>query len=275
MKARFLFGVVLTLTLPLLAANNQILGWNNLGMHCMDSDYSVFSVLPPYNTIEAQLIINGRLVTNGSGYTVTYQAVADPAGSFNSTSIGKGNYASYVQTLYGPNYNTDQGLAGWNMPGISNTPQAMLFEFTNQPSPVAHSNVLTQVNWWRAEGIPLSPYDDALNKNPYPMMRLIAKNGATPIATNDIVLPVSDEMDCRACHASGTQAAAQPAAGWVWDGIQERDFRLNILRLHDEKNFASNAVLYAAALAARGFNPQGLYRGVVAGQSSGALRGVP
>lgn len=24
------------------AANNQILGWNNLGMHCMDSDYSVF-----------------------------------------------------------------------------------------------------------------------------------------------------------------------------------------------------------------------------------------
>ena len=104
----------------------------------------------------------------------------------------------------------------------------------------------------------------AHNKNPYPMMRLIAKNGATPIATNDIVLPVSDEMDCRACHASGTQATAKPAAGWVWSGIQERDFRLNILRLHDERQFASNAVLYAAALAARGFNPQGLYRGVVA-----------
>ena len=37
------------------AASSQLLGWNNLGMHCMDSDYSVFSVLPPYNTIEAQL----------------------------------------------------------------------------------------------------------------------------------------------------------------------------------------------------------------------------
>ena len=146
------------------------------------------------------------------------------------------------------------------MPGTNNTPQAMLFEQTNQPA----AGVLTPVNWWRAEGIPLSPYDDAHNKNPYPMMRLIAKNGATPIATNDIVLPVSDEMDCRACHASGTMATAKPAAGWVWSGIQERDFRLNILRLHDEKNFASNAVLYAAALAARGFNPQGLYRGVVA-----------
>ncbi|MDR3413675.1 MAG: PKD domain-containing protein [Formivibrio sp.] len=251
-----------TLSVPMIlsAATATVLGWNNLGMHCMDSDYSVFSILPPYNTIESQLIVNGLLVTNGAGYTVTYQAVADPSSSFNSTAIGKGNYYTYIQPLFGAALAPDQGLAGWNMPGTNNTPQAMLFEQTNQPA----AGVLTPVNWWRAEGIPLSPYDDAHNKNPYPMMRLIAKNGATPIATNDIVLPVSDEMDCRACHASGTQSAAKPAAGWVWDGIQERDFRLNILRLHDEKQFASNAVLYAAALAARGFNPQGLYRGVVA-----------
>ena len=136
----------------------------------------------------------------------------------------------------------------------------MLFEATNHPA----AGVATPVNWWRAEGIPISPYDDARNKNPYPMMRLIAKSGSTPIATNDIVLPVSDEMDCRACHASGTMAAAQPAAGWVWSGISERDFRLNILRLHDEHQFLQHGALYQAALAARGFNPQGLYRGVVA-----------
>lgn len=141
----------------------------------------------------------------------------------------------------------------------------MLFEVTNLPSPVAHPDIATKVNWWRAEGIPITPFDDAGNKNPYPMMRLIAKNSLNqPIATNDIVLPVSDEMDCRACHASGTQDAAKPASGWVWDGIQERDFRVNILRLHDEKNFAANSNLYSAALAARGFNPMGLYRGVVA-----------
>jgi len=260
MKTRLFLAVAFVLALPLWAASNQVLGWNNLGMHCMDSDYSVFSILPPYNTIEAQLIVNGALVTNGSGYTITYQAVADPGGSFNSTSVGKGNYSTYVQALYGAAVTPDQGLAGWNMPGAGNAPQAMLFEVTNHPA----AGVATPVNWWRAEGIPIYPYDDAHNKNPYPMMRLIAKNGATPVATNDIVLPVSDEMDCRACHASGSVAAAQPAADWVWDGIQERDFRLNILRLHDEKNFASNAVLYAAALAARGFNPQGLYRGVVA-----------
>ncbi|MCW5554120.1 MAG: hypothetical protein KIS67_18435 [Verrucomicrobiae bacterium] len=238
------------------AANNQILGWNNLGMHCMDSDYSVFSILPPYNTIDAQLIVAGKLITNGSGYTVTYQAVADPDGSINKTSAGKGNWMEFASLLYG-GVATNQGLpfpdpnlSFW-MPGSSNTPQAMVFD--------------ADMKWFFAYGIPITPYDDTGNKNPYPMMRLIARNGSgTAIATNDIVLPVSDEMDCRACHASGTQAAAQPAAGWVWSDNPERDFRLNILRLHDEQNFAQHHDLYVSALAARDFNPQGLYRGVVA-----------
>jgi hypothetical protein len=253
---------ILTVLLPMTGrgAVNQILGWNNLGMHCMDSDYSVFSILPPYNTIESQLIVGGKLVTNGTGYNVTYQAVADPAGSFNSTAMGKGNYYTYAQAIYGAPLTPEAGLAGWNMPGTNNIPQTMLFESTNHPA----AGVATPVNWFRAEGIPITPYDDLHNKNPYPMMRLIARSGATPIATNDIVLPVSDEMDCRACHASGTQAAAEPAAGWVWGGIPERDFRLNILRLHDDKNFSQNRPLYTAALAARGFDPQGLYHGVVA-----------
>ncbi len=230
-------------------------------MHCMDSDYSVFSILPPYNTIEANLIVGGKLVTNGTGYSVTYHAVADPDGSFNSTAMGKGNYYTYATALYGATLAPEGGLAGWSMPGVSNRPMAMLFEPTNHPAPGAAA----AVNWFRAEGIPISPYDDAGRKNPYPLMRLIARNASNqPIATNDIVLPVSDEMDCRSCHASGAQAAAQPAAGWVWSDKPERDYRLNILRLHDEKQFAEHAVLYQAALAARGFNSQGLYRGVVA-----------
>lgn len=252
-----------TLIAPLAAsaASSQLLGWNNLGMHCMDSDYSVFSVLPPYNTIEAQLIVNGTLVTNGAGYSVTYQAVADPDGSFNSTAMGKGNYYQFATALFGATLAAEAGLAGWSMPGTNNTPQGMLFESTNRPAP----GVATKVNWFRAEGIPIAPFDDAGRKNFYPLMRLIARNSAgTAIASNDIVLPVSDEMDCRACHASGAQDSAKPAAGWVWSASAERDFRLNILRLHDEHQFANHAGLYTAALAARGFNPRGLYRGVVA-----------
>lgn len=264
MKKSFIVfpAVAVLCAVPAFAAQNQLLGWNNLGMHCMDSDYSVFSILPPYNTIEAQLIVGGALVKADAGYTVTYQAVVDPDGSINSTAIGKGNYSQYYNALYTPTVlPPDVGLLGWAMPGTNNVPQSMLFEQTNQPAP----SVLTPVNWFRAEGIPITPYDDAGNKSPYPLMRLIARNsGGTPLATNDIVLPVSDEMDCRTCHASGTQAAARPAAGWVWAANQERDFRLNILRRHDEQNFAHHHDVYVAALAARGFNPQGLYRGVVA-----------
>lgn len=78
----FLVSMACLLPTILAAANAQILGWNNRGMHCMNSNYSVFSILPPCNTIEAQLILAGKLITNETGYTVTYQAVsiraADP-----------------------------------------------------------------------------------------------------------------------------------------------------------------------------------------------------
>ena len=78
--ARILFGALLlgllssTCTVPASAATNYtVVGWNNLGMHCMDSDYSVFSVLPPYNTINAQIIrgINGTATVLNVGYTIT------------------------------------------------------------------------------------------------------------------------------------------------------------------------------------------------------------
>jgi hypothetical protein len=39
----------------------SLVAWDELGMHCMDGkDYSIFSVLPPYNTIHAQLIQKGE-----------------------------------------------------------------------------------------------------------------------------------------------------------------------------------------------------------------------
>jgi hypothetical protein len=38
-------------------AGYALIAWSELGMHCIDGkDYSVFSVLPPYNIIHAQLV---------------------------------------------------------------------------------------------------------------------------------------------------------------------------------------------------------------------------
>ena len=68
-------------------------------------------------------------------------------------------------------------------------------------------------SWFVAEGIPITPYDDAGREEP--LSDDAARRRATPaapmLATTDIVLPVSDEMDCRACHASGAGTPARAA----------------------------------------------------------------
>ena len=225
-----------------------VLGWNNLGMHCMDDDYSVFTILPPFNTVDAQLIdATGKLVKSPAGLTFTYEAVADPTGSINRTSVGKTNFWTHTGALYGA-LAPDHGLAGFAMPGVANVPQALGWGGVT--------------NGFEATGIPISPTDDSGRHNPYPMMRLVARNsGGTALAHTDIVLPVSDEMDCKACHSSGTSAAARPAAGWINEARPKRDFRLNILRLHDEHRLSSPT--YVAALATAGYSAAGLFDSVV------------
>jgi hypothetical protein len=49
-------------------------------MHYSDDEFSVFSLLPPINSLEAQVIRDGLLVTDASGLAVTYRAIADPDG---------------------------------------------------------------------------------------------------------------------------------------------------------------------------------------------------
>lgn len=231
-----------------------LVAWNDLGMHCTDgSDFSVSTILPPYNNIHAQLKNrSGALVTNPTGITVTYQAVADPAASINTTSVGKTNFWNYVGILFGATPAPDVGLAGKAMPGSINVPQAMDWD----PS---HA-------WFHAEGVPIVPYDDAGHKNYYPMMRIVAKNNTgTVLAQTDIVLPVSDEMDCRTCHQSGSGPGAKPPSGWVYDANQARDVKFNVLRLHDARQMSNPA--FTAALATAGFSPNGLEATVRGGKA--------
>ena len=235
--------------LPPAAAGFHIVGWNNLGMHCMDADYAVFSLLPPFNTIDAQVIDgNGKLVTSDANVKVTYEAVPDASGSINRSSEYKTNFWAFADSLYGGSTVPDTGLAGKNMPGPSNTPQAMSFD----PAKRVFS----------AEGIPITPYDDLGRKRTYPMMKLVARTSTgTPLAETNIVLPVSDEMDCSLCHASTSNTLARPFRGWVADKNAERDVRLNILRKHDE--ILPYSSLYRGSLVRAGYNQHGLETTVV------------
>jgi len=253
MRVRLIVSLGVVLTLLFLALGPgaavsptgwTVVAWNNLGMHCMDADFSLFAILPPYNTIQAQVVDpSGRLVKSGTTVSVTYEAVADPAGSINTTSRGKTNFWDHAASLFGATVPVDAGLAGKDMPGPANVPKAMTFEAAR--------------GWFVAEGIPITPYDDAGRKNTYPLMKVTARDAAGAVlASTRVVLPVSDEMDCRGCHGSGSAPAARPAAGWVFDPDPERDYRRNVLRLHDEA--AAGSPAYVPALIAAGYDPAGL-----------------
>lgn len=206
-----------------------LVAWNDLGMHCMDGkDYSVFSILPPYNNLHAHLIkkdvTTGKNIT--SGVTLSYESVADATGSINTSSKTKTNFWTWVLALFGGSPAPDKGLnmsGGTSNPTPSMTPAGMTYNPTN--------------GWWEAEGIPITPYDDKDAKNYYPMVKVVAKNSAgTVLATTKVVLPLSDEMSCITCHKSNTVAAAKPADGWVNNGAEEVDWKQNILKLHDDKH---------------------------------------
>src|SRR5215469_11330329 len=82
-----------------------LVAWSELGMHCIDGkDYSIFSVLPPYNVVHAQLFQKGEPpVPVTSGVTITYVATPDTRQSINSISSSKTNFWTYVQTLFHAN----------------------------------------------------------------------------------------------------------------------------------------------------------------------------
>ena len=207
-----------------LASHGQyvLLAWSELGMHCMDGkDYSVFSVLPPYNTVHAQLLKRGEPpVAITSGVTVTYTAMKDASGSLNTTSWNKTNFWSWVDELFHAAPPPDQGLTGNMVQGL--TPRSMTFN--------------ASLGVWETTGIPTVPYDDARISKPYPMGLITAKdqNGVV-LATASVVLAVSDEMSCSQCHASNSDPFAKPAAGWENNSDPAKDVKLNILKKHDDR----------------------------------------
>ncbi len=215
-----------------------LLAWGELGMHCMDGkDYSIFSVLPPYNTIYAKLLTKGgQPLPVTSGVSLSYLAMKDASGSINTTSHGtntvaqKTNFWSWVYLLFGGQPSNDVGLHGY--PVQSLTPQQMTYDSTK--------------GLWKAEGIPTAPYDDTLSSKPYPMAQIIARDSSgQQIATATLVLAVSDEMSCKNCHAANTNPNAMPSGGWIMQYSAEQNVKLNILKKHDDDHPISSTVLTA------------------------------
>ncbi len=182
-----------------------LFAWNDLGMHCMDPSYEDFAVLPPYNTLWAQLIRrDGEPDIITKGVSVSYRVLG------NTRSDNKTNFWQYAQQLFGLNapLPLNVGLKGFGLQGAMSPKE----------------------DHFVAEGIPLTEYlDRNIHRSyPYQIAELVARDSSGQIlASTQTVLPVSTEMNCQYCHQDNGSANRSIATGVV---------KRNILTLHDQKN---------------------------------------
>jgi hypothetical protein len=115
-----------------------------------------------------------------------------------------------------------QEMPGVAAPFAENTPQVIRRFDTDLPFFVdfPFGYRLTEMNWFAADGIPMTPFDDVGRKNSFPLVRVQARTIDTGLtgqsgdvlASVDTVLPVSAEADCFRCHASAQDGGGGKAA---------------------------------------------------------------
>jgi len=159
-----------------------VISYNDLGMHCMNQDFSEFMILPPFNTLHAQVILRSgvhpQIVTNG--VTVSYSIPT------NTHSWDKTNFWVWCPDLLGVSLPDDIGLTGNGLWGT-----------------------MTPTAWgdWCATGIPITPINDAGLEDPYNLATVVVSAGARELARTHAVVPVSWEISCWLCH-NGSDAPA-------------------------------------------------------------------
>ncbi len=187
----------------------SVFGTNDLGMHCMNSDYSEIMILPPFNSIRAQVIRRGtepEIMTEN--VTVEYSLPS------NTHSSDKSNFWKYPQPLLGGAITPDIGVAGKGLAGTM--------------------SLVSARGDWEAAGVPVIPIDDDGRENAYPLALIKVRRSGAVVAQTRAVVPVSTEMSCNLCHISGE--AGVSVAG---DILKDHD------RLHATNLYANRPVACA------------------------------
>lgn len=159
-----------------------VLGYSELGMHCMDEDFSELMILPPYNNLRAQVIARGydepRIISGNVQVTYTIPS--------NTHSADKTNFWDYVTDLLGVSLPSDVGLTGNGLSGIL---------------------LPSGQNDWVVTGIPITPINDAGELDPYSLATISVIFDGTTLAETRVVVPVSWEISCDLCHTGGSSTA--------------------------------------------------------------------
>lgn len=161
------------------APNNYVVfAWNDLGMHCMNEDFSEMMILPPYNTVRAQVIDR----THGSPEIVTEGVTVHYRIPSNTHSFDKTNFWQYADELFGVALQPDVGLTGNGLSGTM----------------VRAAGARDYI----ASGIPITPVDDSGREDPYPLATVSVEVGGQVVAVTQTVVPVSWEISCNICHTT-------------------------------------------------------------------------
>jgi hypothetical protein len=189
-----------------------VLGFNDLGMHCMNPSFSELCLLPPYNTMHAQVIDRSgedpRIVT--SGVQVRYSIPG------NTHSVGKTDFWTFAQALFGLKspLPANIGLTGHGLSG----------SMTANPAD----------GDWSVTGIPLTPVTDTGVNNPFQLSAInVTRNGGA-VASTRAVVPVSWEISCNLCHTGGPGVTV------------ESDILMRHDRLHGTRLMSQKPVLCAS-----------------------------
>jgi hypothetical protein len=167
---------------PFASSDYVVFASNSLGMHCLNPTYDQAVILPPYNTVLAQVVKRGNPpVITTSGITVEYKIME------NTSSYGKRQYGGFwdnITALFGmASLQHDIGLTG---NGLSGTMTAASGRF-------------------EATGIPVVPVNDQGVWDPLQVAEITVKDGSgNTVATTRATVPTSDEINCAKCH--GTDA---------------------------------------------------------------------
>ncbi len=150
-----------------------------------------------------------------------------------------------------------QSMPGRLAPLVDNIPQKFSLFTTDQPFflgfPFGYTS--SDLNWYEAAGLPITAFDNSGRENPWPLYRFQAKdNSGNILASTDVVVPISGEANCGACHNDpidgGNGSATEALGNNVAITLDDPEFDvsvplevskeyaadLNLIRLHDLKH---------------------------------------
>lgn len=183
-----------------------LLSWSVLGEKCITDADRWFSFLYPGSSFQAILIKRGpKPEIVYEGVEIQYEVQRGYENPSKHTDFWK-----YSESLKGKKIPENTGLTGKRLKGV--------FDYDKEK------------RIFSAEGIPVLPYRDDGEFNPYPIFEAKAIEKATGkvLQSTKFVAPVSTELRCFECHGGAPR----------WKGIAgiSDETAINILRIHDRNH---------------------------------------